>query len=348
MSIISGNAIAESAIPIDPRDYFNTILYTGNGDTGQTITGVGFQPDLVFLNNRSTGGGYPKEWFDAVRGAGLMIRSNGTNAEVTANAFGSFTSDGFSLPSGFGNSFENDGSAGGQPYVAWCWKANGAGVSNTDGNITSTVSASPNSGFSIVTYTGNGSANQTVGHGLGVAPVFGILKDRDPNSNNSQWQVFNTTVGDDYAYLSTTAAFSGIAEFYPTSGSSTTVTVGRDVTATTNESGDRFVMYLFAPVDGFSAFGTYTGNGSATGPSVTTDFEPTFLLVKRTDSTGDWVCYDYARSPSNPRNKYLEWNNTDVEGTGFDVDFNSTSFQIKSSDANVNANGGTYIYMCIA
>lgn len=346
MSIISGSSVtgADVPIPIDPRDYFNTVLYTGNGNTGQTVSGVGFQPDLVFLNNRSTGGGYPKEWFDAVRGAGLMIRSNATDAEVTRNQFGSFTSDGFNLPAGYGNSFENDGSAGGQPYVAWNWKADGAGSSNTDGTITSTVSASTDSGFSISTFTIPASGtSDTFGHGLGVAPSLVIAK---PLTASTNWWCYHTGLTS-AAYRINLESLNGQAlatgVWNSTAPSSSVVTIGGSWYGAGSA-----VVYCFAEIADFSKIGSYTGNGSATGPSVTTDFEPTFLLVKRTDSTGPWVCYDYARSPSNPRNKYLFWNDTDVEGTGLDVDFNSTSFQIKSSNANVNASGGTYIYMCIA
>jgi hypothetical protein len=350
MSVISGSSVTGAGGPAgpDPRDYFNTVLYTGNGNTGQTVSGVGFQPDLVFLNNRSTGGGYPKEWFDAVRGAGLMIRSNGTDAEVTRNQFDSFTSDGFNLPAGYGNSFENDGSGAGQPYVAWNWKADGAGSSNTDGTITSTVSANTDAGFSIVTYTGNGSAGATVGHGLGVAPSMVIVKERQ---NANAWCVYHSSIGaTKFLRLNGTDAEETQTDIWndtePSSSAPYVFTVG-DAPAT-NRNANNLVAYCFAEIADFSKFGSYTGNGSATGPSVTTDFEPTFLLVKRSDSTGPWVCYDYARSPSNPRNKYLFWNDTSVEGTGLDVDFNSTSFQIKSSNANVNASGGTYIYMCIA
>jgi hypothetical protein len=203
-------------------------------------------------------------------------------------------------------------------------------------------------GFSIVTYTGNGSAGATVGHGLGVAPSMVIVKERQ---NANAWCVYHSSIGaTKFLRLNGTDAEETQTDIWndtePSSSAPYVFTVG-DAPAT-NRNANNLVAYCFAEIADFSKFGSYTGNGSATGPSVTTDFEPTFLLVKRSDSTGPWVCYDYARSPSNPRNKYLFWNDTSVEGTGLDVDFNSTSFQIKSSNANVNASGGTYIYMCIA
>jgi hypothetical protein len=329
-------------------DYFNTVLYTGTGAT-QNITGLDFQPDWVWIKIRNQA--YSHNTYDAVRGANKRLRQNQTGAEATVtDQLMSFNSNGFTLGADSGEEVNSNGNT----FVAWNWKANGAGSSDTAGSITSTVSASTTSGFSIVTYTGNGSANQTVGHGLGVAPVFGILKDRDTNSNNDQWQVFHTAAGDKYAYLSTTAAFAGTAEFYPTSGSSTTVTVARTggVIATTNESGDRFVMYLFAPVAGYSAFGSYTGNGSADGSFVFTNFRPRFVMVKRTDSTGYWHIWDTARNTYNLSNLVLFPNASDAETTYTApdpvIDMLSNGFKHRGNYSHVNASGGTYIYAAFA
>jgi hypothetical protein len=274
------------------NDYFNAVTYTGNGST-QSITGVGFAPDFVWVKNRS--GANSNGLYDTIRGATKSLYSNSTSSEQTdVNSLTAFGSNGFTVGS---DGIVNTNTSS---YVSWNWNAGGSTVTNTSGTISAQVRANTTSGFSIVTYTGNGSANQTVGHGLGVAPAFGILKDRDTNSNNNQWQIFHTAAGDKYGYF-TTAAFAGTAEFYPTSGSSTTVTVGRgSPAATTNESGDNFVMYLFTPVAGYSAFGSYTGNGSTDGPFVYIGFRPEFILFKESSASGnDWYIFDSVRSTYN-------------------------------------------------
>jgi hypothetical protein len=329
------------------NDYFNVVLWTGNSSASQAITGVGFQPDLVWAKARPANSG--QNWVDAVRGATKNIRSNSTDAEATVNTVISFQSDGFTV--GDGNGYDINKS--GESVVGWCWNAGGSNATNTAGNITSTVRANTTSGFSIVTYTGNGSANQTVGHGLGVAPVFGILKDRDTNSNNSQWQVFHTAAGDKYAYLSTTAAFAGTAEFYPTSGSSTTVTVGRgSPAATTNESGDNFVMYLFTPVAGYSAFGSYTGNGSTDGTFIYTGFRPAYVLIKCSSNSGtEWEIRDDMRLTYNPETELL-WANSSSATYATDPyyksDFLSNGFKLRNTNSASNSSGYTYVYAAFA
>lgn len=353
MSVISGSSVTGAGGPAgpDPRDYFNTIVWAGNAASPRTLTGVGFQPDLVWGKVRNVT--YDPLLYDAVRGAGITkaLGSSNTAAEGgmgdnAANGYiSAFTSDGFSV---VGTGDPGYWNSSGENYVAWCWKADGAGSSNTDGSITSTVSANTDSGFSIVTYTGTGSA-ATVGHGLGVAPTFVIVKRRN---SAVAWpclaKAINSGNGEDgRLLLDETASYGANNEFWNDTAPTSTVFSVRDH-PTTNASGGTYVAYCFAEITGFSKIDVYTGNGSATGPSVTTGFQPTWLLIKRSDSTGDWIIHDSARDATNPRTAFLEANTVDVEGSGLDVDFNSTSFQIKSSDANVNANGGTYFYMCIA
>jgi hypothetical protein len=344
MTIISAGGAVTGAgeVPFNPREYFNTVLYTGNGST-QTITGVGFQPDWTWVKGRSVAQGNSS--YDVLRGYDFKVLSSDSNsAQVTeTGGVSAVASDGFSLNGN--NTIIGGSNSNGQTYVAWNWKANGAGVSNTAGTISSTVSANTDAGFSIITYTGT-EVNATVGHGLGVAPKMVIVKRRNTTGS---WGIYhsNLTSAAYFVRFNSTNAEAEAPEVWnSTAPTSSVFSIGTD--SALNFSGSTYVAYCFAEVEGFSKFGSYTGNGSATGPSVTTGFQPTFLMIKRTDSTGDWIIYDSARDATNPRTAFLEWNTSDAEESGLDVDFNSTSFQMKSSSATVNASGGTYIYMCIA
>ncbi len=330
------------------NDYFDVVTYTGTGST-RSITSLEFQPDFTWIKPRSAADHHIL--YDAVRGIRKQLYTNLTNAEETeTQGLSAFLSNGFTL--GGAHTVRGQTNDSGVTYASWNWKANGTGVSNTDGQITSTVSVNTTSKFSIVTYTGNGSANQTVGHGLGVAPTFGILKDRDLNSNNSQWQVFHTGSGDNYAYLSTTAAFTGTAQFYPTTASSTTVTVGRDVAATTNESGDRFVMYLFADVDGYSKAFSYASNNSADNAFVYLGFRPRWIMIKSESAGGtnlDWVIYDTARMTYNYiANTELRANLTTTEGglaRNPAIDILSNGFKVRASSGEI---GSSTLYVGMA
>ena len=328
----------------NPREYFNTVLFTGNS-SGASVTGVGFQPDFVWMKCRISGRNH--ELLDAVRGGSSTLFSNLTTQEATQQRISSFDSDGFTYTT------DSNSANSGETFVAWNWKANGVGASNGDGTITSTVSVSTTSGFSIVTYTGNGNANATVGHGLGVIPAMIICKSR---SNATAWYVKHTSLAsnnnlllagtDGQFNVATGSGNGGLGNL----SSSTTFGFlsGTSSADATNLNGGTFVAYCFAEVEGFSKFGSYTGNGSATGPSVTTDFQPNWLMIKRTDTTGDWIILDSARDATNPRTEFLEPNTADAEATGNDVDFNATGFQLKSTSASINASGGTYIYACFA
>jgi hypothetical protein len=324
------------------NDYFNTVLWTGTGST-QNITGVGFQPDLVWLKARSIVDN--NGLFDAVRGAGQRLLSDATNAEqTTTNVQSAFISDGFTV----GNNAQSNQS--GATYVAWNWKANGAGVSNTSGTITSTVSANTTSGFSVVTYTGTGSA-ATIGHGLGAVPSMIIVKNRDAAD---AWQVYhaaNTAAPEtDYLVLNTTAATADAADRWnDTLPTSTLFSIGNGVEVNTNT--EKYVAYVFAPVAGYSAFGSYTGNGSADGPFVYTGFRPRYVLVKRTDATDSWQVYDTARDTFNTTaaNLYPNLSNAEVtDNSSQNIDILSSGFKQRNTNARLNASGGTYIYMALA
>jgi hypothetical protein len=318
--------------------YFNPVLYAGNGGT-QSVTGVGFQPDFVWVKNRTNANGHGFE--DVLRGAGYTLASDSTSAEINySNYFTAFTSDGFNMALG-GGTFNGSGSN----YVAWNWKANGSGSTNTSGSITSTVSANTTSGFSVVTYTGNGTGGATIGHGLGVAPRMIIIKCR---SDASGWAVYQADVGNTkYLRLDgTDAANTASTLWNNTSPTSSVFSVGTD--GWVNGSARTYVAYCFAPVAGYSAFGSYTGNGSADGPFVYTGFRPAFLMIKRSSSTGDWFIYNNKTSLANVVAPYLVANTSGAEGTYTTLDFLSNGFKLRVSDAEVNGNGSTIIFMAFA
>jgi hypothetical protein len=343
---------------INPREYFNTVPYTGNSSNPRGITGVGFQPDFLWIKGRNANRNHML--VDAVRGYGTSAmntlgtetqnveQSDASNAgqNVHYGNIQSLNSDGFTVSQGTGGNANNT-NANTNTYVAWNWKANGAGVSNTDGTISSTVSVSTDSGFSIVTYTGNGTAGATVGHGLGVTPAMVIIKSRSLTGStpSANWVVWHQSISAAIQTSTTIVlnSYTGAIYLNFDFGSSS-----YSIDAQINGLTQTYVAYCFAEVEGFSKFGSYTGNGSATGPSVTTDFEPTWLMIKRTDSTGDWIILDSARDATNPRDTFLEPNTSDGDATGNDVDFNATGFQLKSTSASINASGGTYIYACFA
>jgi hypothetical protein len=247
-----------------PDEYFNTKLYTGNGSATHAITGVGFQPDFVWIKDRVEV--YDHHLFDAVRGGGNSLYSNDSVTENTYTTDISFNSDGFTT-AGVGSGAINYINQNTHTFASWNWKANGTGVSNTAGDITSTVSANTTSGLSIVSYTGNGTAGATVGHGLGSALNFIIIKNR---SSAQGWVTGNSTSGyTKYIYLNETTAeqTSSTAAFNNTAPTSNVFSVGSH--AQVNGSGNSMIAYCFAEKKGFSKFGSYTGNGSMAKKSAT-------------------------------------------------------------------------------
>ena len=322
---------------------FNTVLYTGNG-TSQSITGVGFSPDLVWLKYRSAIGN--NELYDTIRGAGNLLVSNQTSAETTnLTKLSSIDSDGFSVGSALSTN------TNGGTYVAWCWDAGSSTVSNTDGTITSSVRANPATGFSVVTGTTLASGTLSYGHGLGVSPAVVIYKSRTTSGQN--WWVWhkdlpNASTGRGILLNSTNGEANG-AYFGTPAVSSTVVTV-----AAAALNNDNFVSYCFAEVAGYSKFGSYTGNGSTSGPTVTTGFRPAFVMIKRTDSSASWYIQDNTRDPNNNNNDVvlcpnltnadIYWSTASLNG----IKFTDTGFQLLNSYADVNASGGTYIYMAFA
>jgi len=318
-------------------DYFNTKLYTGNGGT-QSITGVDFQPDLTWIKDRTVGFDHVLQ--DLVRGTTKIINSNQNYAEFTnADSITSFNSDGFTTGSYVATNQNTT------PYVAWNWKANGAGVANTDGSISSTVSANTTSGFSILTRTGTGS-NGTIGHGLGVAPKVIINKDL---SSTAWWGVYHESLGNTNAiYLNTTNATDASVQYWNnTSPTSTVFSVGTN--SISNASGKNYVSYCFAEKQGFSKFGSYTGNGSTDGTFVYTGFKPAFVINKiYSGTTSNWNIFDNKRDGFNDQNKQLYADLANTEASGGKIDLLSNGFKLRSSSSEVNGSGYGYIYMAFA
>ena len=332
-----------------PTDYFNTVLYTGNGST-QSITGVGFQPDWVWGKNRNTTNWHDLE--DVVRGVTKRLSSNETDAEATeTNNFTSFDSDGFSVGSG------PNVNGSGNSIVVWNWLAGGTASSNTDGSITSSVSPNTTSGFSIVSWTGDGT-DATIGHGLSSAPTIYFVKNRTDTADWRVGQVLtssnNMTDGNGYYLeLNDTKASTnpGSAVTWgatPTAPTSSVFTVGSNNAH--NGSGDEMIAYCFHSVKGYSKMGSYTGNGSTDGTFVYTGFKPAFVMVKMTSSTGNWSMFDNKRSSFNVVDEMIKGNDSGAElaNSSRKIDFNSSGFKIRANHADINTSGGTYIYMCFA
>ena len=328
--------------PIDKSDdYFNTVLWTGNATDNRSITGVNFKPDLVWYKERSSTSWHNLQ--DVVRGTGKQIHSNSTDSETTNNGtIKAFETDGFQIGT------EADINESGQTYVAWNWLASNTTASNTDGSITSTVSANTTSGFSIVGYTGNATTGATIGHGLGVTPDVIIAKSRASADN---WGFFHSSFSSQqYMFLNTTAAKASASSVWNALPGSSVFTVGDN--ASVNDNGN-MIAYCFAEKKGFSKFGSYTGNGNADGTFVYTGFKPAFVIMKRTDTTGNWLLFDNNRSSSGGSNliqQYLYPNLNDAEDSDATrgIDFLSNGFKQRNDFSAINASGGSYIYMAFA
>ena len=327
-------------------EHFNTKLYTGNG-SARTIT-TGMQPDLNWIKRRNQVDNH--WWTDSVRGATKYIGSNRTNAEATeTTAVTGITSTGFTLGA---DTNQGEVNANTYTYCSWNWKANGAGSANTDGSISSTVSANTTSGFSIVSYTGTGSAG-TVGHGLGSTPKMIIFKDR---SNVNGWHTYHSSFANatDLLLLDTTnALYTANNYINNTRPTSSVFSLGN--TAGTNGSSANYIAYCFAEKQGYSKFGSYVGTGRADnmGPHIYTGMKPSFVMIKRASGTGGWFMFDNKRDTFNLTSRSLQADTSGAENNytaddTMNLDILSNGFKLKSTDGAVNSSGSTYIYMTFA
>jgi len=331
---------------VKPSVYFNTKLYTGNGST-QSITGVGFQPDMTWVKVRSETGSH--RLADAVRGYTKYIFPNGTDAEGTSSTnITSWNSDGFAL----GNGSINENT---RTYASWNWKAGGGqGSSNTAGSINTTyTSVNTTAGCSISSYTGNGSAGATVGHGLGAVPKMIIIKQYSSNGGTENWYVYHASLGNNKDLLLnlTNDASNTVTTWNTTTPSSTLFTLGSGDGVNNNTVS--YIAYCFAEKKGYSKFGSYTGNGNSDGPFVYTGFKPAFVIYKGAvgaNAVDNWEMADNKRSPYNGIENVLYPNLSSAEGTGVTtrIDMLSNGFKMRTNGSDYNGSGQTYIYMAFA
>ena len=306
-----------------PTDYFNTKLYTGNAVDGsgttQSVTGVGFQPDWVWIKSRSATKSH--YFFDVIRGATKQLNTNNNNTENTGTtSLTAFGSDGFTLGS------EPEVNEQNTTFVSWNWKE------------------STTAGLDIIAYQGTGS-NLDLSHNLSAIPDWIMIKDR---SVDQAWRVYSKSMGfSNRLVLSESGAKSTSALGLDADPTSSVINIGTG-TGTTNTSGDNYICYAFKNVQGFSRFGSYQGNGSSDGSYIHLGFSPSFIMLKRTDASGDWQLVDNKRLGYNVDNNAIFPNLSNVEDTGDVVDILSNGFKIRSATGTWNASGGSYIYMCFA
>ena len=329
----------------DPSAFFKCHLYSGNGSTNaQTFadTDTDMQPDMVWIKSRSDG--FNHMLYDAARGVQKHIKPDTTAAEATdANSLTAFGSDGFTV--GTNSDLNNSGDT----YVAWCWKAGGSASSQTDGDIDTSRSVSTTAGFSIATYTGNGTNGATRGHGLGVVPHLIVVKNR---TDAVKWYVYhhkNTAAPEtDYLTLNSNAVTTDQGGWNDTAPTSTLVTTadGSEV----NQSGKSYVMYSWVGIQGFSKFGTFVGNGDNDGPFLFCGFKPSFFMSKRTDSAASWNIWNNKSNPFNPADALQYADGTDAEASAatYSIDFLSNGIKMRGYRADTNTNGAAHIWMAFA
>ena len=339
-----------------PTDYFNTITWVGAGNSSRDFTGVGFAPDWVWVKNRGGSLAIAHSLYDRVRGAGSNkeLVSNTTTAEGGENHesydyLSAFGSDGFS--STYAGNVAYYFNESGSNYVGWNWLAANGTASNSDGSITSTVSANTTAGFSIVSYTGNGSAGSTVGHGLGATPAWIIVKNRD---QTDKWTVFHQSLpngANSYLELDQTGAASNLSLSPPYWGTPSSTTFGGLHYDSTNASGEKYIAYCFAEIKGYSKFGSYAGNGDANGTFVYTGFKPAWLMIKSSTEAGrNWIIYDNKRETFNEQEYFMraQSNGAETRDDGYsEIDLLSNGFKLRGVSGDSN-NSNTFVFMAFA
>ena len=348
---------------VNPHRFFDTILYTGNGTTGQSITGLEFKPDLIWIKSRSFANNH--HLFDSVRGVNNILRSSSDEVEGTVSGvMSSFNHGGFTVQEASGNNATNDDSS---TFVAWCWKAGGnsntfnidgtgyatAAAAGLDGGSLDPTGASINteSGFSILTYTGTDNVSETIAHGLGKKPAWIMVKSR--NVDGQDWIIYNKNLdgGNEPATHTLKLNESGAEQdlndvWQDTEPTSSLFTIGTEAMVN-HQSGHLYVAYCWTEIPGFSKFGSYKGNGSSNGTYVDLGFRPAFVMTRGTHGTS-WYIYDNKRNTSNVVNLELNSNNSQSEATYTTMDFLANGFKLRTSNDAFNYQNYTYVYMAFA
>mgnify|MGYP003121513450 CR=1 FL=1 len=330
----------------NPELYFQAKEYSGSSsDVTVTFDGdENMQPDWVWLKSKASGDHLA---YDSVRGVNMRLQPNATDAEVDRSSnndeLKSFNSDGWTL-----GTFNSNVTGAGNSCVSWNWKAGGSASSNSNGSITSSVSANTTAGFSIVAYTGNETAGATVGHGLGAVPQTYWVKSR---SVADGWRIYHDKVSSDpetdYLILNATNANADSHGYWnDTAPTSSVFSLGAAGEVNTNSSTN--IAYCFAEKQGFSKFGSFVGNSNTNGTFIYTGFRPSLVIAKVASDTNDWFMFDNKRSSFNAVDDSLFPNKSDAESTSHVIDFLSNGFKIRDSDGTVNSTGNTYIYMAFA
>tara|TARA_B100001059_G_C17716651_1_gene518367 strand:- start:37 stop:1095 length:1059 start_codon:yes stop_codon:yes gene_type:complete len=330
----------------DPSVYFQVATWTGNGGSDRAIVNDGnsaMQPDWVWYKSRSHATSHIS--YDSSRGDGPYLKPSDAGDEGTdAQMFESFDSDGFSLNG------DTDGNGSGRTYVAWQWKCNGGTTSSLSGNLDSVVQVNATAGFSIVKYTGSGGNGQSVSHGLGLTPEVIITKSRNADQS---WHMYHKSIGNTKIIkLDTTAAQATSSDYSAAAVNSSSFFVSTSLIYV-GELGADYVSYCFAPIQGYSKFGSYVGNGNANGPYVHCGFKPAFVLIKNVDVTQVWIMYDGKRKSFNQdaavNSIYASEVSAEYTGASYhNLDILSNGFKIRLTDASQNGNGNKHIYMAFA
>jgi len=319
-------------------DYFNNKLYTGTGSSN-AITGVGFQPDLTWIKQRNETRN--SNLYDSIRGVQVYIQSSSTGGNGTyTNGLTAFGTDGFTVVS------HDDVNKNSGTYASWNWKAGTTGSGTTGGSGTAksySYSVNTTAGFSIVKYTGNGSAGHTIPHHLGVVPKCILFKQL--TGSNVDWKVYHEEIGNTHRLTlnDNTESNNDDSAFNDTSPTSTVFTVGGS--SGTNPNNYDMIAYCFTNKTGYSKFGSYTGNGVATGTFTYLGFKPKLLMVKNASAAASWVMVDSERLGYNPNNSELFANNTNAEEANNQIDLLSNGFKMRANGTSINTSGSEYIYM---
>ena len=336
----------------DASAFFQCHLYSGTGSSNSVTLGGNsdLQPDLVWIKSRNQSG-YNPNWTDSIRGVTKIIWPNRTNAQNTyADSLTAFNSDGFTIGADSANGEQN---LNGESYVSWNFKAGTSASGNTTGSGTAksyTASVSTTAGFSITSFTGNGTANHTLPHNLGTVPDFFVIKKYGGSGDSTQrdWNAFHTSLGNTKRIEFNDEAAPSTSNEYWNDTSPTSSVINLGTNDQINGNNNTYICYAFSERRGYSKFGSFVGNGQTDGVFVFCGFQPALVIIRKTSGTGDWEVLDNKRLGYNPRVETLATNNSSAEGNYNRIDILSNGFKVRSSSGNVNTSNGDYIFLAFA